>query len=180
METILTDTIKSSMRILSKSAVIEQDINNSIAACKLDLQLAGVVNINENDALIIRAVTLFVKAEFNFQNAADRYRQSYEALKMSLCLAGDYNTKEGCEQINDSEVEKTIIFCDVESITQSEFEAVGQKDIKPQYKFLVWSFEYSNQTEIEYNGQRLTVYRTYKRKNEEKTELYAEKRVGRR
>ena len=42
-----------------------------------------------------------------------------------------------CEQINDSEVEKTIIFCDVESITQSEFEAVGQKDIKPQYKFLV-------------------------------------------
>lgn len=30
-----------------------------------------------------------------------------------------------CEQINDSEVEKTIIFCDVESITQSEFEAVG-------------------------------------------------------
>lgn len=67
-----------------------------------------------------------------------------------------------CEQINDSEVEKTIIFCDVESITQSEFEAVGQKDIKPQYKFVVWSFEYSNQTEIEYNGQRLTVYRTYK------------------
>lgn len=56
---------------------------------------AGVVNINENDALIIRAVTLFVKAEFNYQNAADRYRQSYEALKMSLCLAGDYNTKEG-------------------------------------------------------------------------------------
>lgn len=42
-----------------------------------------------------------------------------------------------CEQINDSEVEKTIIFCDVESITQSEFEAVGQKDIKPQYKFVV-------------------------------------------
>ena len=83
-----------------------------------------------------------------------------------------------CEQINDSEVEKTIIFCDVESITQSEFEAVGQKDIKPQYKFVVWSFEYSNQTEIEYNGQRLTVYRTYKRKNEEKTELYAEKRVA--
>lgn len=62
---------------------------------KSDLQLAGVVNINENDALIIRAVTLFVKAEFNYQNAADRYRQSYEALKMSLCLAGDYNTKEG-------------------------------------------------------------------------------------
>lgn len=69
--------------------------NVEFAEAKSDLQLAGVVNINENDALIIRAVTLFVKAEFNYQNAADRYRQSYEALKMSLCLAGDYNTKEG-------------------------------------------------------------------------------------
>lgn len=35
METILTDTIKSSMRILSKSAVIEQDINNSIGSLQV-------------------------------------------------------------------------------------------------------------------------------------------------
>ena len=32
METVLTDTVKGSMRILSKSAVIENDINNMIAA----------------------------------------------------------------------------------------------------------------------------------------------------
>lgn len=95
MVTKLTDTVKGSMRITSKSAIIEEDINNSIAACKSDLKLVGVEKIEEDDPLIIRAVTMFVKAEFNYQNMADKYRQSYELLKMSLSLAGDYNTKEG-------------------------------------------------------------------------------------
>ena len=84
------------------------------------------------------------------------------------------------EQINDTETEETTIFCEVDSITQSEFEAAGQKDIKPSYKFTVWSFEYNDQTEVEYCGQRLTIYRTYQRQNEERIELYAEKRLGRR
>ena len=84
------------------------------------------------------------------------------------------------EQINDTKTEKTTIFCEVDSITQSEFEAAGQKDIKPSYKFTVWSFEYNDQTEVEYCGQRLTIYRTYQRQNEERIELYAEKRLGRR
>ena len=57
------------------------------------------------------------------------------------------------EQINDTETEETTIFCEVDSITQSEFEAAGQKDIKPSYKFTVWSFEYNDQTEVEYCGQ---------------------------
>lgn len=52
------------------------DMGNGRYRYLTELQLAGVVNMNENDALIIRAVTLFVKAEFNYQNAADRYRQS--------------------------------------------------------------------------------------------------------
>lgn len=84
------------------------------------------------------------------------------------------------EQINDEETEEITVLCEVDSITQSEFEAAGQKDIKPRYKFTVWVFEYNDQTELEYNGQRLTIYRTYRRQQEEKIELYAEKRVGRR
>lgn len=39
---------------------------------------------------------LFTKADFNYNNLADKYRQSYDALKMSLALSGEYNnnTKE--------------------------------------------------------------------------------------
>ena len=84
------------------------------------------------------------------------------------------------EKINTTQVEETTIFCEVESITQSEYIAAGQKDIKPRYKFTVWAFEYNNQTEVEYEGQKLTIYRTYNKKNEEKIELYAERRLGRR
>lgn len=93
--TALTDTVKGSMRILSKSAVIENDINNMIAAAKQDLSVSGVKKIDEADPLIIRAITLFVKSEMNYQNMGQQYRQSYEMQKQSLCLAGDYNTEEG-------------------------------------------------------------------------------------
>lgn len=93
--TALTDTVKGSMRILSKSAVIENDINNMIAAAKQDLSISGVKKIDETDPLIIRAITLFVKSEMNYQNMGQQYRQSYEMQKQSLCLAGDYNTEEG-------------------------------------------------------------------------------------
>lgn len=94
MITKLTDIVKASMRISSKAVVIENDINHCIYACEKDLKLAGVEQIDEDDPLIIRAVTLFVKAEFNYQNMEERYRKSYDLLKMSLSLAGDYNTKE--------------------------------------------------------------------------------------
>ena len=57
--------------------------------------------------------------------------------------------------------------------------SLRQKDRKPKYKFVIWAFEYQDETEIEYNGQRLTVYRTFRRQNEEKIELYTEKRLGR-
>lgn len=89
----LTYKIKAAMRISSTNAVIIEEINDNIAACKLDLQLGGVVNIDEQDALIIRAITLYCKAEFGYSENSERFRQSYEMLKMSLCLAGDYNTK---------------------------------------------------------------------------------------
>lgn len=46
--TALIDKVKGSMRILSKSAVIENDINGSIEACKRELSIAGVKNIDRN------------------------------------------------------------------------------------------------------------------------------------
>ena len=84
------------------------------------------------------------------------------------------------EQVNETDIEQITICCEVDSITQSEYATAGVKDIKPSYKFTVWAHEYNDQTELEYNGQRLIVYRTYRKPTEEKVELYAEKRSGRR
>ena len=83
------------------------------------------------------------------------------------------------EPINEKETEEKQVFAEVYSITQSEYVAAGQKDIKPAYKFEIWNFEYDGQTDIVYNGIRLTVYRTYPRPDD-KIELYTEERSGRR
>lgn len=92
--TALVDKVKGSMRILSKSAVIENDINGSIEACKQELSIAGVKNIDETDSLITKAIILYVKADFNYNNMGEKYRQSYETLKTTLSLSSDYNTTE--------------------------------------------------------------------------------------
>lgn len=92
--TALVDKVKGSMRILSKSAVIENDINGSIEACKRELSIAGVKNIDETDSLITKAIILYVKADFNYNNMGEKYRQSYETLKTTLSLSSDYNTTE--------------------------------------------------------------------------------------
>lgn len=84
------------------------------------------------------------------------------------------------EAINDTEMEKTVVYAEVSSITQREYEVAGQKDVKPSYKFTIWEFEYNGQTELEYEGNLLTVYRTFKQPNTEKIELYTEERKGRR
>ena len=82
------------------------------------------------------------------------------------------------EQINDDTEEKTEVYATLESIAQSEYVAAGKKDIKPAFKFILWSFDYNGQTEALYNDARLSVYRTYKRPDD-KVELYTEERGGR-
>lgn len=88
----LTEKIRAALRISSTSAKITEEIEDCIGACKVDLQNDGVKVINETDKLIIRAITLYCKAEFGFNNNAEKFRQSYDTLKMRLALSGEYNT----------------------------------------------------------------------------------------
>jgi hypothetical protein len=50
--------------------------------------------------------------------------------------------------------------------------------MKAEYKFTVWAAEYDGQEEVEYNGRRLSIYRTYGARSDDKTELYAAERAG--
>ena len=59
-----------------------------------DLLLGGIsekkVN-DESDALIKRAIVVYVKAEFGLDNAdGDKYRESYGMLKRHLMLSSEY------------------------------------------------------------------------------------------
>jgi len=86
----MLEQIRLSLRLTN--GTFDNEINDLIAACKYDLKLAGVVNIQDDDPLILRAATLYCKGHFGFADVGVKFLQSYETLKISLLLAGDYNT----------------------------------------------------------------------------------------
>lgn len=91
-DTTLTEKIRAALRISSTSEKITEEINDCIEACKADLKNDGVKVLDETDKLITRAITLYCKAEFGFNDNAEKFRQSYDTLKMRLALSGEYNT----------------------------------------------------------------------------------------
>lgn len=72
---------------------------------------------------------------------------------------------------------KKELFCEINSISQSEFNVAGHNGIKPECKVIIWEAEYNGEQIIEIGGKRFTVYRTYSR-DDGKIELYSEKRIG--
>ena len=70
-ETTLTEKMRAALRISSTSDRITEEIN---------------------DCMIVRAITLYVKAEFGFNGNADKFHNSYESLKVHLSMSSEYNT----------------------------------------------------------------------------------------
>lgn len=86
----MLEKVKNSLRVSGNAFDIE--IADLIEAAKLDLEISGVVKVNDTDALIQRAIIVYCKANFGYDNAeAERFQNSYDMLKQHLSLAGDYN-----------------------------------------------------------------------------------------
>jgi len=83
------DDIKAVLRITNTA--YDTEITDLILAAKLDLGLCGLLSTAETDPLIKRAITLYCKANFGWDNPdAVRLRQSYEMLRNHLSLSVDY------------------------------------------------------------------------------------------
>lgn len=89
--TTLTEKMRAALRISSTSEKITEEIEDCIAACMADLKNDGIKRLDETDELIIRAVTLYCKAEFGYHDKAAQFRQSYDTLKMRLAMSMEYN-----------------------------------------------------------------------------------------
>lgn len=74
-----------------------------------------------------------------------------------------------------NETEK-VVYCDLRSVTRSEFYSSAQAGLNPSDVFIINAFEYSGESEVEFMGDRYTVIRTYKT-DEETIELTCEKKV---
>ena len=102
--TTLTEKMRAALRISSTSSKITEEIEDCIGACKADLQNDGVKVIDETDKLIVRAITLYCKAEFGYNNNAEKFRKSYDTLKMRLAMSGEYNT---AADVSETDTEST-------------------------------------------------------------------------
>jgi len=90
---ILND-IKTALRISINNTAFDSEITDLIAAARGDLMLAGILPAkanDDNDPLIKRAIMVYVKANFGWNNPdAEKLQQSYDMLKMHLSLSQEY------------------------------------------------------------------------------------------
>ena len=69
------------------------------------------------------------------------------------------------------------VYCNVGSVTQSEFFQCAQAGLKPEYRFSMFLYDYGGETLVEYKGTKYSVYRTYKGATDI-MELYVQKAAG--
>ena len=69
---------------------LDTEIQQTVAACMLDLKNAGVANFREDDPLLQQAAKLYLKAHFGYDDKSEKWEAAYERLKAALSLSGEY------------------------------------------------------------------------------------------
>lgn len=87
----IIDEVKAANRIMTDDCGIIGELTGLIAAARSDLRTSGVANFGANDPLINRAIILYTKAHFGFDNPdAERFERSYDLLKQHICSCSEY------------------------------------------------------------------------------------------
>lgn len=69
------------------------------------------------------------------------------------------------------------IFCNISSVSSSEWFDGGKKGLNPEYRAVMFSPDYNGEQIAELDGVRYGIYRTYLGRNET-IELYLERKAG--
>lgn len=69
------------------------------------------------------------------------------------------------------------VFCQVDSVTRSEFFDGGRNGLNPQFRITMFAADYEDETILIYNGRRYSIYRTYITRTDD-IELYVERKGG--
>ena len=75
-----------------------------------------------------------------------------------------------------AETVKTV-FADVKSASSTEFHNGFRNGLNPKFVFTMFRYDYDNESAVEYEGSRYSVYRTF-RKGTDRIELHAERKGG--
>jgi len=88
----ILDDARKALRM--SNTALDSEITDLVNGARQDLILSGILSTKANDdtdALIKRAIIIYCKAYFGFDNPdAERLQKSYDSLKMSLVLSTDY------------------------------------------------------------------------------------------
>ena len=85
--------------------------------------------------------------------------------------------RDALKQLVKTDEELFPVFCEIESVSQSEWSAACINGLKAEYRVTVWSDEYRNATTAILDEVRYSIYRTFQR-SEDKIELYLTRKVG--
>jgi len=72
---------------------LDDEVQNVIDSCLLDLKYSGIKNRDEVDPLINRAVIVYAKANFGFNEDSEKYQNAYNMIANKLALIAEYNTE---------------------------------------------------------------------------------------
>lgn len=199
----LLDAAKLRVRKTAKDG-LDADVKRLIETALSDLERIGVHSswiAAPTDPLIIEAVLSYVKANYSISGNYDTLIGIYNMVLTKIKIASKYTAEmppedetETGEAESDENTDtnlilvsvgssadedvRTAVFAEVDPVGRDEYEAAGQRGMKAEYKFTVWAAEYDGQEEVEYNGRRLSIYRTYGARSDDKIELYAAERAG--
>ncbi len=70
----------------------------------------------------------------------------------------------------------TTVFCEVNSISQSEFYAAADTELNPEYRFTIFFGDYDGESIVEFDNKRYSIYRTFR--SDDDLELYVERKIG--
>lgn len=84
----MIDAVKLTLRITTDA--FDDELMMLINSCKIDLNLAGVNIINEDDDRIRNAICLYCKANFGYHDDSQKFQNAYISLRDSMALSSKY------------------------------------------------------------------------------------------
>lgn len=84
----MLEKVKLALRITTEA--FDSEIEDLIEAALADLRLAGVINDDETDPLVSRAVITYCRANFGQPDDYDRMKASYDEQKAQMQMATGY------------------------------------------------------------------------------------------
>lgn len=84
----MIDAVKLTLRITTNA--FDDELMMLINSCKIDLNLAGVNIINEDDDRIRNAICLYCKANFGYRDDSQKFQNAYISLRDSMALSSKY------------------------------------------------------------------------------------------